>query len=449
MSTITAISTPRGMGALSVVRLSGPQAVEIVKGIAPDLPDLKPRTATLAQLIYPSTGETLDQVLITLFPAPRSLTGEDVVEISCHGSPAVVRQVIDLTLAMGARLAEPGEFSLRALANGKINLAQAEAIRDLIQAQTQTAARQAALQLNGELSNALAPLKESLIDVIVILESALEFVEDDLPQTQSDQIEELLRTVRHSVDQLRNTYAVGRLLRDGFRAAILGQPNVGKSTLFNKLVERDRAIVTDTPGTTRDTLSEAIDILGIPVILTDTAGLRETTDGIETIGIERAHRAASESDLVIVLFDATNKVGPEELALLSQTASASRMLVINKCDLTCAASPNLPEGLRDAVRISAKTGDGLDTLRTAMVDRITGTTSTDGGLTITNARHHDLLCRALDELDSAIHALGLRQSEELILSPLHTALKYLGEITGETSTEQILSEIFSTFCIGK
>lgn len=437
------------MGALSVVRLSGPQAVEIIKGIAPTLPDLKPRTATLAQLIYPSTGETLDQVLITLFPAPRSLTGEDVVEISCHGSPAVVRQVIDLTLAMGARLAEPGEFSLRALANGKINLAQAEAIRDLIQAQTQTAARQAALQLNGELSNALAPLKASLIDVIVILESALEFVEDDLPQTQSDQIEELLRTVRHSVDHLRNTYAVGRLLRDGFRAAILGQPNVGKSTLFNKLVERDRAIVTDTPGTTRDTLSEAIDILGIPVILTDTAGLRETTDGIETIGIERAHRAASESDLVIVLFDATNKVGPEELVLLSQTASASRMLVINKCDLTCAASPNLPEELRDAVRISAKTGDGLDTLRTAMVDRISGTTSTDGGLTITNARHHDLLCRARDELDFAIHGLGLRQSEELILSPLHTALKYLGEITGETTTEQILSEIFSTFCIGK
>jgi tRNA modification GTPase len=371
------------------------------------------------------------------------------VEISCHGSPVVVRQLIDLTLIEGARLAGPGEFSLRALANGKISLAQAEAIRDLIQAQTQAAAKQAALQLSGELSAALAPLKSKLVDVIVVLESALEFVEDDLPPTQVEQIENGLQVVKTGVDELRLSYQAGRLLSEGFKAAILGQPNVGKSTLFNKLVGRDRAIVTDIPGTTRDTLSEAVDINGVPVILTDTAGLRESPDGIETLGIQRAHQAASEADLLITVFDGTRTIGPDECELLSQTASRNRLLVINKCDLEGAPVSSVPQELHAAVHISAKTGEGINALRDAIIQMFGPGYAQDGGLVVTNARHHDLLCRVMIELDSALEAVNVCQSEELILAPLHNALSFLGEITGETTPEQILSEIFATFCIGK
>ncbi|HEU4875696.1 MAG TPA: tRNA uridine-5-carboxymethylaminomethyl(34) synthesis GTPase MnmE, partial [Pyrinomonadaceae bacterium] len=301
MNTIVALSTPRGRGALAVVRLSGPDAIAIVQRMG--LSEVHDRRATLTTLTRPKNNEVLDQVLLTCFCAPHSLTGEDVVEISCHGSPAVVRSIIDTTLELGAVLAGPGEFTLRALSNGKINLAQAEAIRDLIAAQTDAAVKQASRQLNGELSVALGPFKEKLVEAIVVLESALEFVEDDLPAVRVQEIEKELATVSAGVERLAKTFAAGRLLQEGIKVTITGRPNVGKSSLFNGLIERERAIVTDIPGTTRDTLSEAIDLEGIPVILTDTAGLRETTDGIETLGMERTRRAMGDSDLVLVVLD--------------------------------------------------------------------------------------------------------------------------------------------------
>src|SRR5262245_41251583 len=284
MSTIVALSTPRGRGALAVIRLSGPLAINIATQMA-GLGDFEPRKAKLTKLT--KEDQIIDEAVVTCFNTPHSLTGEDVVEISCHGSPAVVRSIVDATLELGAVLAGPGEFTLRALSNGKINLAQAEAIRDLISAQTDAAVKQASRQLNGELSNALAPLKEELVEVIVVLESALEFVEDDLPVPRAQEIEKELLAVSTGVEKLARTYASGRLLQEGIKVTITGRPNVGKSSIFNSLIERERAIVTDIPGTTRDTLSEAIDLEGIPVILTDTAGVRETTDGIETLGIER------------------------------------------------------------------------------------------------------------------------------------------------------------------
>src|ERR1041384_1463724 len=294
MSTIVALSTPRGRGALAVLRLSGPDAIAVARRMG--LHEVEDRRATLTMLLRPRDQEKLDQVLLTCFRAPHSPTGEHVVEISCHGSPAVVRSLIDTTLELGAVLAGPGEFTLRALSNGKINLAQAEAVRDLIAAQTDAAVKQASRQLNGELSVALGPLKEKLVEAIVVLESALEFVEDDLPAVRVQEIEHELATVSAGVEKLAKTFAAGRLLQEGIKVTITGRPNVGKSSLFNGLVERERAIVTDIPGTTRDTLTEAIDLEGIPVILTDTAGLRETTDGIETLGIERTRRAMSDSD---------------------------------------------------------------------------------------------------------------------------------------------------------
>ena len=448
MNTIVALSTPRGRGALAVIRLSGPETISIVRRLA-DLHKLEPRHATLIKLRRPKDKEILDEVLLSYFPAPHSLTGEDVVEISCHGSPAIVRSIMDATLDLGAVLAGPGEFTLRALSNGKINLAQAEAIRDLIAAQTDAAVKQASRQLNGELSNALGPIKEKLIEVIVLLESALEFVEDDLPAPRLEEIDHELTAMSAGVEKLAKTFNAGRLLQDGVRVTISGRPNVGKSSLFNNLMERERAIVTDVPGTTRDTLSEAIDLEGIPVVLTDTAGLRETTDNIETIGMERTRRAMGDSDLILVVLDGANELGPLDHELLSETASARRLVVMNKSDLAeFKRSSGCIEQL-EAITVSARTGEGLSGLRAAILASVNSKEMEDGSLLITNARHFDLLCSTQHEIDVARTALRDRHSEELVLAPLHNALRFLGQITGETTTEDILSEIFATFCIGK
>ena len=447
MSTIVALSTPRGRGALAVIRLSGPEAIPIARRMS-GLEEVDPRRASLTKLKRPSDDEILDQVLLTCFPFPHSLTGEDVVEISCHGSPAVVRNIIDTTLELGAELAGPGEFTLRALSNGKINLAQAEAIRDLIAAQTDAAVKQASRQLNGELSHALAPLKENLVEVIVWLESAVEFVEEDIPQLRSSEIERELAEVGAGIAKLSDSFSAGRLLQEGIRVTITGRPNVGKSSLFNSLMERERAIVTDIPGTTRDTLTETIDLEGIPVILTDTAGLRETTERIETLGIERTRRAMGDSDLVLVVLDGSTELGPADLDLVNQTAGTRRLIVMNKSDLPTFNGAACC-GELEAINVSARTGEGLSSLRTAILATLNSKGMEDGSLLITNARHYDLLCSAEREIELARATLRDRHSEELVLAPLHNALRLLGQITGETTTEDILSEIFATFCIGK
>ena len=448
MSTIVALSTPRGRGALAVIRLSGPESIVIAKRMG-SFDEIEPRQATLIKLSRPSDKAILDQVLLTCFLAPHSLTGEDVVEISCHGSPAVVRSLIDATLELGAVLAGPGEFTLRALLHGKINLAQAEAIRDLIAAQTEAAVRQASRQLNGELSNALTPFREKLVEVIVLLESALEFVEDEIPAPRLDEIEKDLVNVNGGVGRLARSYAAGRLLQEGIRVTITGRPNVGKSSLFNSLLERERAIVTDIPGTTRDTLSEAIDLEGVPVILTDTAGLRDTADGIETLGMERTQRAIGDSDLVLLVLDGSSELGPPDQDLLSQTSNARRLVVLNKSDLASFKISSCCVGDVQAINVSARTGEGLTSLRAAILASLSSNGIDSGSLLITNARHYDLLCSTQREIDAARSALRDGHTEELVLVPLHNALRLLGQITGETTTEDILSEIFATFCIGK
>jgi len=442
MSTIVALSTPIGRSAIAVVRLSGNLSLPIAKNLSPHLDNVKARRAILATIHYPQTGEILDQVLVTYFPGPHSVTGEDVVEISCHGSSAVVRQLLDQALHLGARMAGPGEFTLRALTNGKINLSQAEAIRDLIAAQTTAAAKQASRQVGGELSIALAKFKKGLIRVIVVLESALEFVEDDLPATELKELQNALGSVRQGVSELAETYGAGRFLQDGIKVAIVGSPNVGKSSLFNSLSEQDRAIVTDIPGTTRDTLTHSIDVGGVPVLLIDTAGLRETEDSIETLGIARTMKAISDSDLVLNVVDGSL---PREAHSHTEDVSRS-ILVLNKCDL--------PQGSdylenADAIKVSALTGKGLEDLRAAILQRINQDHNDLEGLLITNARQHNLLSGATQEIDSALKLMKDRITEELILVPLQNALRYLDQITGETTTEDILAEVFATFCIGK
>ena len=438
MSTIVAPSTPTGRGAIAIVRLSGNSAFSIAKTLAPEFDNVKARCAYLVKLRFPESGEVLDECLVTYFPRPHSVTGEDVIEISCHGSPAVVRQILDLSIQNGARLAGPGEFTLRAVSNHKINLAEAEAIRDLIDAQTEAAVKQASRQIGGELSRALQSFEDQLVRVIVQLESALEFVEDDLPPTELRGVQETLALARNGISELAETYSSGRLLQEGLQVAIVGRPNVGKSSLFNRLLEHDRAIVTEIPGTTRDTLSHAIDIGGIPVVLTDTAGLRDTTDSIETLGIQRTRRAIDGADLILEVVDAS----ADEERVEAHTEIPS-ILVLNKCDLpTTRTDPQ-------AIKVSALTGEGLDSLRAAILELFNRADRSQEGLMITNARQHELLRQAADEIDSAQSLLEQRVSEELVLVPLHNSLMCLGQITGETTTEDILTQVFSTFCIGK
>jgi tRNA modification GTPase len=335
-----------------------------------------------------------------------------------------------------------------------MNLSEAEAIRDLIEAHTDAGLKQATRQLKGEVSNTLQPLKDDLLKVIVRLESSLEFVEDDLPSVEQEEIFAALRNVRRKCDRLAETFSRGRLLRDGIRLTLVGRPNVGKSSLFNMLLGQSRSIVTDIPGTTRDTITESIGIDGIPMVLTDTAGLRTVTDQVESIGVDRTKREAADSDLVILVIDGSEELRDEDHTAMNEVAHSRYVIALNKADvptfsITRSESLSTNGTSPAVVPVSAKTGDGIDALRTAIIQPFTNGSATGDGLLIMNARHHDLLMRASDAVKQSEDALELRASEEIVLVGLHNALRYLGEITGETTSDEILGQIFSTFCIGK
>lgn len=456
LDTIVALATPPGRSGIGVIRISGPHSLAILrKLIADGSIEPQPNMLMLRNLVGPATSEQLDQALVCYFKAPHSFTGEDVVELHCHGSPVVLRAIIDATLQLGARMADAGEFSLRAVANGRMNLTEAEAIRDLIDAQTDAAVRQATRQLKGEVSHRLQPGKDNLLRIIVRLESSLEFVEDDLPAVEQDEMLESLRRLSSDLSQLANTFVRGRLIRDGLRVSIIGRPNAGKSSLFNMLVGHGRAIVTDIPGTTRDTITESIGLSGVPVVLTDTAGLRVSNDQIESIGVDRAKREAADSDLLIIVIDGSSSLTEEDRAVLAETASQRHVIALNKSDLPTFSLARmkeesfLPQIDSTIVSVSARTEAGLDTLRAAILRPFTNGNSDGRGLLITNARHHDLLQRAVEAIRSSEESLKQRASEELVLVGLHDALRLLGQITGEITSDEILGQIFSTFCIGK
>ncbi len=459
MNTIVALATPTGRSGIGVIRLSGPDSLFVArKLVIDDSFDPEPRTAHLRQLHDPAGGDVIDEAIITYFKAPHSFTGEDVVEISCHGSPVLLRQVIDICLSLDARLAEPGEFSLRALANGQMDLSEAEAIRDLIDAQTTASARQAVRQMRGELSKQLQPFKDDLLDVIVILESALEFVEDDLPDVQAERVITKLNLVAYGIEKLAGTFKAGQLIREGLRVALVGRPNVGKSSLFNALLGSDRAIVTEIAGTTRDQLHERFIVGDIPISLIDTAGLRDTADTVESIGVERSRATIADVDIVVVMLDASEPITPEDLDILDSVLDLNFIVAINKIDKT--PSADIDKLIADAhaklaflrprvTPLSAKTGEGLDDLRDAIVRPFSPEDVSNVGFLVTDARHHDLLVRSRAEIEQSLGQLNQRISEEIVLIGLHNAMKYLGQITGETTTEDMLTRIFSTFCIGK
>lgn len=454
-STIVAVATPPGYGGIGVVRLSGSSSLDLASRLFPErntpLLHLRP---SLAILKDPADGHAIDEALVTYFKGPNSYTGEDIVEISCHGSPVILGEVIRVLRSLGAELARPGEFTMRAFLNRRIDLTQAEAVNDLIHSQTRFQAQVAARQLGGELSKTLSPLKAQLIEIIVHFESAVEFVEDDLDELDKSRFIEVLASLRTRIEALISTHRVGRLLRHGIRLALVGRPNVGKSSLFNRLLGRDRAIVTDIPGTTRDTLTEVHSINGIPVELIDTAGIRQTTDLVEKLGVERTRTAIAEADFVIGLLEADQQLEEEDLRELE--GIRLDLLVVNKIDLPHKLTVDELAGLAlsDAcgspVYVSALTGEGIETLTQRISDAVTGGIQLQQeSALITNERHVSALEAALSALNSAARDLNSSHTEEVALVNLHEALRQLGIVTGETLIGDIINQIFSTFCIGK
>jgi tRNA modification GTPase len=463
--TIAAVSTPPGRGGIGVLRLSGPLSLQITAAIfqpasnapldAPNPTPPNPLAANRAQfgrVVDPATGAPIDEAIVTYFKAPHSYTGEDVVELSCHGSPVILGRVLEMMTACGARIAEPGEFTFRAFANRRIDLAQAQAVRDVINAQTEYQARVAARQLEGELSKRLHPPKESLVEIIVHLESSIEFVEDDIStETHAELVVKLAQTVKR-LDEISDSFSFGRFVKEGFELAIVGRPNVGKSSVFNRLVGRDRAIVTELPGTTRDALYESTSISGVPVRLIDTAGIRETSDLVESLGITRSRTAIADADISLLVLDASEPLANDDAQLLKQVPEERRIIALNKSDLPRKLEGGALEAVRrdEVISISAITGEGFDRLTGEIFLRLSSNGATDrDDVMITDARQHAAVERAIEQLSSARDLMIQGELEEIILLRLHGALAALGEITGETLTDDILGQIFSTFCVGK
>jgi tRNA modification GTPase len=474
--TIVAIATPPGRGGIGVVRLAGPAARAIAEPMLRLKHPLEARRAVFGELLEPdaagqvradgtvaavetragapalqqsSASERIDEVVVTYFAKPHSYTTDDIVEISAHGAPVVLRHIVESAVARGARLAEPGEFTMRAFLNGRIDLTQAEAVRDLIESQTLFQAKVAAQQLDGSLSRRLKPIKQDLVSLIAQLEAGIDFAEDDVSILPDASILEQMAAVKGPLESLADSFAYGKVVHEGFTLAIVGRPNVGKSSLFNRLVQRERAIVTATPGTTRDLVTETVAIGGIPVKLVDTAGIRQGLDEAESIGIRKSMEALADADLVLVVLEAGATLGGEDQELLAQVQNRPAILVENKVDL---ASSQLPVAgfLLLRVRTSALTGEGIEELKAEILRHVGGESGAqvESGF-LTNARHKGLVRDALAALEAAHTAVVNKIPHEMLLMDLYNALRALDEITGATTNDDILSLIFSTFCIGK
>ena len=441
--TIVAIATPQGRGGIGVVRISGPAGREIARALLDRGEPLQPRHATLARV------RGVDEVIATFFEAPQSYTAEDVVEIAAHGSPVVLRAIVAAAMAAGARLAEPGEFTLRAFLNGRLDLVQSEAVADLIEAATPLQARTAFDQLEGTLTQQIAEIDAAVFDLVARLEASLDFPDEGYHFIEPEQIRASLARAIAAIDGLLADARRGRTVREGAQVTILGRPNVGKSSVFNMLAGHSRAIVTAVPGTTRDLITETVDVGGIPVSLVDTAGLRETADIVEREGVDRARLAAGVASVLVVVLDQSEPLGADDRALLAETAGQPRVIVRNKIDLPAAwTEPGVAEG---SVAICARSGENLDALRHEIARRLTGREELRDAPAISNARHIALLDRARADLQQAAEAAaeGARTPEEFLLTDLQHARTAFEEITGRRTTEDLLHHIFERFCIGK
>jgi tRNA modification GTPase len=437
VDTIAAVSTPPGRGGIGIVRLSGPQAVSIAVQLVSLRQPLEHGRARLADVLDEGgsegripEGARIDEALVTFFAAPNSYTAEDIVEIAAHGSPVVLELLLRRALTLGARLAEPGEFTQRAFLSSRLDLTQAEAVRDLIEAQTLTQARLAASQMGGALSRRVAPVKQSLVDLIALLEAGIDFAEDDVDVASQAEIAERINALTPPLRALEASFARGRIVHDGLTLAIVGRPNAGKSSLFNRLVERDRAIVTATPGTTRDTVTERISLDGIPLELVDTAGLRDGLEEAEQLGIRRSREALADASLVLIV------------------QGRPALVAMNKSDLKKVNSSTEDVAGVSSLHTSALTGEGIPALRERILALATGGAASEPGM-LTNLRHHQAITTALSALAEAAQANTNSIPHEMILLDLYRSLWALDSLTGQTTSDDILNLIFSTFCIGK
>ncbi|MBN1781785.1 tRNA uridine-5-carboxymethylaminomethyl(34) synthesis GTPase MnmE [bacterium] len=454
--TIAAVATPPGQGGIAVIRISGPHARACIQSVFfPSTAEKKPATHRAEHGWIRDNGEPIDEVLVTWFQAPSSYTGEDVVEISCHGGTYVAGRILDLIIRQGTRPARPGEFTERAFLNGKMDLSQAEAVADLIHARTEAARVVAAYQLEGRLSDEIARMRELLTETCGLLELELDFCEEDVKFSSRDEMDRRLQTLQSRLESLLGSFARGRICREGIRLVIIGRPNVGKSSLLNRLIEKERAIVTDVPGTTRDTLEEMLDVEGVLFIVTDTAGVRETREPVEMEGVRRTRQAMDSADMILWVLDNHESWHPEDAVLMQklQELKVPGFCVINKCDLKTRlqaepAGQHLPEW--PVLSVSARTGAGLDRLIQALKNRaLSGDLPGEGELLITKARHADAIRSCLNHLDNARKTAEQGLSQEFIALDLRGALDALGRITGQVTSDDILNRIFSDFCIGK
>ncbi|CAW94188.1 tRNA uridine-5-carboxymethylaminomethyl(34) synthesis GTPase MnmE [Streptococcus equi] len=450
--TIAAISTPLGEGAIGIVRLSGTKALDIAKSIfkGKDLTTVASHTLNYGHIIKPSTGEVIDEVMVSVMLAPKTFTREDVIEINTHGGIAVTNDILQLLIKQGARMAEPGEFTKRAFLNGRIDLTQAEAVMDLIRAKTDKAMSIAIKQLDGSLSQLISDTRQEILNTLAQVEVNIDYPEyDDVEEMTTALLRDKTREFQTLLEQLLRTAKRGKILREGLSTAIIGRPNVGKSSLLNTLLREDKAIVTDIAGTTRDVIEEYVNIKGIPLKLVDTAGIRETDDLVEQIGVERSKKALQEADLVLLVLNASEKLTEQDKALLALSQDSNRIILLNKTDLEQVIEKDqLPE---EAIPISVLQNQNIDLIE----DRInqiffdhTGLIEQDATY-LSNARHISLIEQAVQSLEAVNEGLALGMPVDLLQIDLTRAWEILGEITGDAAPDELITQLFSQFCLGK
>lgn len=450
--TIAAISTPLGEGAIGIVRLSGTKALDIAKSIfkGKDLTTVASHTLNYGHIIKPSTGEVIDEVMVSVMLAPKTFTREDVIEINTHGGIAVTNDILQLLIKQGARMAEPGEFTKRAFLNGRIDLTQAEAVMDLIRAKTDKAMSIAIKQLDGSLSQLISDTRQEILNTLAQVEVNIDYPEyDDVEEMTTALLRDKTQEFQTLLEQLLRTAKRGKILREGLSTAIIGRPNVGKSSLLNTLLREDKAIVTDIAGTTRDVIEEYVNIKGIPLKLVDTAGIRETDDLVEQIGVERSKKALQEADLVLLVLNASEKLTEQDKALLALSQNSNRIILLNKTDLKQVIEKDqLPE---EAIPISVLQNQNIDQIE----DRInqlffdhTGLIEQDATY-LSNARHISLIEQAVQSLEAVNEGLALGMPVDLLQIDLTRAWEILGEITGDAAPDELITQLFSQFCLGK
>ncbi|MDI1471578.1 MAG: tRNA uridine-5-carboxymethylaminomethyl(34) synthesis GTPase MnmE [Thermodesulfovibrio sp.] len=453
--TIAAISTPLGEGGIGIIRLSGKEAISIVnkifkspKGV--NLSDVKTHTIHYGFIVDPLTRQRIDEVLVTVMRAPNTYTREDVVEINCHGGYLTLKRILELVLSQGARLAEPGEFTKRAFLRGRIDLSQAESVIDLIRAKTDQAQKIALEHLSGRLSEKINELRDSLMRVCAHVEAYIDFPEEDIDGLTEEEITQQINCLKEEIKKLIEGYEEGKIYREGLTTAIVGKPNVGKSSLLNALLMKDRAIVTEIPGTTRDIIEEYVNIKGIPLKIVDTAGIREAHDLVEAEGIKRSLKAVESAELVLLVIDSSRSIDRLDEEIINKVIHKKVIVVINKKDIK-STEFHLPESLKDkpAVEISALNAEGIEDLKELIFNTTISGKYEKEGIVVTKLRHKLSLEKAFESLNNAYESFKKREPLEITAMFLREALNFLGQIVGVVTTEEILNLIFSEFCIGK